>query len=39
MTENFYYNIDDENFGINFPLGIKAEIIADYLKEANKQLI
>lgn len=23
--DSFYYKIDDNNFGINFPLGIKAE--------------
>lgn len=38
LTESFYYEMDDENFGINFPLGIKAEVLAKELKKANEGL-
>ncbi|MBI4234922.1 AbrB/MazE/SpoVT family DNA-binding domain-containing protein [Candidatus Peregrinibacteria bacterium] len=38
LTESFYYEMDDISFGINFPLGIKAENLAKELKKANAGL-
>lgn len=38
LVQSFYYEIDDDNFGINFPLGMKAETLASELKKANGKL-
>lgn len=35
LVSSFFYEVDDENFGINFPLGVKADIALKNLKKAN----
>lgn len=36
---NYYYEIDSEYFGINFPLGIEAKDLTAELKDANNQIL
>lgn len=38
LVPSFFYEIDDENFGISFPLGVKADEVAKDLKKANGKL-
>jgi len=38
LTQSYFYEIDDENFGVNFPLGVKASKLAQDLKKANEGL-
>ena len=38
LTESVFYEIDEDNFGLNFPLGIKAERLAKDLKKANEKI-
>lgn len=38
LTTSLFYEINKENFGINFPLGIKAKDLAKDLKKANERL-
>lgn len=38
LTQSVYYEIDEGNFGINFPLGIRADKLANELKKANARL-
>lgn len=38
LVQSLYYEIDEENFGVNFPLGIEAGELAKELKKANGKL-
>lgn len=38
LVPSFFYEVDDENFGISFPLGVKATEVAEGLKKANAGL-
>lgn len=38
LTQSYFYEIDEENFGVNFPLGIKASKLVEDLKKANEGL-
>lgn len=38
LLPTLYYEVDDYNFGINFPTGIEAKELAKKLKEANAKL-
>ncbi len=38
LTSSLYYEMDEENFGINFPLGIKAEDLVKKLKGTDGKL-
>lgn len=38
LTSTHYYDIDENNFGINFPTGIEAGELAKKLKKANERL-
>lgn len=35
LVSSFFYEVDDENFGVNFPLGIKAEAALENLRKAD----
>ncbi len=38
LVESFYYETDEEGFGVNFPTGISAKKLLSDLKKANAQL-
>ena len=38
LTEVQYYEIDEDNFGINFPTGIAADELYKKLKQANEEI-
>lgn len=38
LTEIAYYEIDEENFGLNFPMGIEASELYEKLKNAAKKV-
>ncbi|MBI5753685.1 AbrB/MazE/SpoVT family DNA-binding domain-containing protein [Candidatus Peregrinibacteria bacterium] len=38
LLPSLYYEIDEDNFGINFPTGIEAGELAAKLKQANGKL-
>ena len=38
LLPTFYYEMDENNFGINFPTGIEASQLAKKLKKANARL-
>ena len=38
LLPSLYYEIDEDNFGINFPTGIEAGELAAQLKKANGKL-
>lgn len=38
LEEDIYYEIDDENFGISFPMGIPASKLAKKIKIANAKI-
>lgn len=37
-NQSYFYEIDDENFGVNFLLGVKASKLVEDLKKANEGL-
>ena len=38
LVEASYYEIDEENFGLNFPTGISASKLAQYLKKVHAKI-
>ncbi len=38
FTEEVYYELDEENFGLNFPLGIPASTLLRKLKHAHGKI-
>jgi len=38
LVPSLYYEVDDQNFGINFPMGIEAGELAEKLKKSNEGL-
>lgn len=38
LQDEVYYEIDEENFGINFPSGISAKVLAEKLRKANAKI-
>lgn len=38
LEEVMYYEVDDDNFGLSFPMGIPAKDLAKNLKKANGKI-
>lgn len=38
LKKAIYYEVDDQNFGLHFPVGIDADTLAKDLKKANERL-
>jgi len=38
VDEGYYYELEDGEVGINFPLGMDAKVVADNLKKANGEI-
>lgn len=38
VEDGFYYELEDGEFGISFPIGMDAKIVAENLRKANEEL-